>query len=200
MTSGRETPEETAKLLFGMETPRDWLEKAKRERERFLQSATPTDKTDHAINFAITTSHLEDWVFHLYVHGNTDDWPEHQKSSQFDHWVRTESPAMLLLADLNNAAKHRVLDKRGADVISAEVGLVGYYTERHPIPMTAMASETGFSDIVSIHTVVNDDEIEGFGVCVNVHKLAGSEDFQLFVNIADEAIRFWEKFLGQRGL
>lgn len=200
MNKVSETPEETAKLLYGMETVRDWLEKAKREKNRFLEAKEAQDKTDHAINFAITASHLEDWVFNLYVQGNINEWPDHQTSGKFDRWVRDESPAMLLLADLNNAAKHRVLDKRRSDTHVAEVGGVGYYIEHLPIAKQFIERVSGFSEIVSVRTVVEDDEIQAYDIQTNTHKLSGAEGFKLFIDIANEAIRFWEEFLDKRGL
>lgn len=200
MKIGREKPEETAKLLYGMETVRDWLEKAVRERDRFLEAVNPQERTDHAINFAITASHLEDWVFHLYIQGNREEWPEHQASGRFDSWVRDECPAMLLLADLNNAAKHRVLDRRQSDAEKAEVGVVGYYIEHLPTAKEFIERVRAFSEIVSVRPVVEDDEIQAYDIRTNAHKLSGAEGFRLFIDIANEAVRFWDDFLAKRGL
>jgi hypothetical protein len=200
MTRNRETPDETAKLLYGMSSVRDWLEKAKREKDRFLESNDSIDQTDHVINFCITASHIEDWVFNLHIQGNTKEWPNHQTSRKFDQWVRNESLAMLLLADVNNAAKHRVLDSRGSNTESAEIGGVNYYIDHLPAAHDFIDKISKFSDMINIRTVVDDDEIQGYEIITNAHKLSGEDGFKLFIDIANESIRFWEKFLEVRGL
>ena len=107
---------------------------------------------------------------------------------------------MLLLADISNAAKHRVLDSRGSDTTTAEVGDVGYYIESIQTAQEFIEKISKFSEIVTIRTVVDDDEIQAYEIKTNTHKLMGEEGFKLFIDIANEAIRFWEEFLDSRDL
>ena len=150
MKQQRETLEQTAQLLFGLESGRDWLSKAKRERNRFLGSKVLQEQTDHALNFAMTTSHLEDWIYHLHIRGNLEQWNNYQTSAKFDEWVRSQSLAMRLLADVNNAAKHRVLNNRGSNANAANYAGVVYRIDYLPIFEDFVKRISRFSEIVSV--------------------------------------------------
>lgn len=195
-----ETPEQTQSLLFGLTTVHDWLDKARRERDRFLAETDNTVKTDHALNLAITLSHIEDWVYHLHVQGNIVDWPDHQKSERWDAWVRQQCPAMLLLADLCNAAKHRVLHVRGSSTETADVGGVNYVIENLRYADDFIERLRRFSTVLNVRTHMEDDQISYLDVRTETHKLTGPAGFRLFIDICNEAIRFWETFLKARGL
>jgi len=195
-----ETPSETQMLLFGMATVRDWLDKAQRERDRYLAATGRADKTDSALNLAITLSHVEDWVYRLHVEGNILDWPELQTSGKWDAWVRQNCPAMLLLADLCNAAKHRVLHSRGTRTAKAEIGPVVYVIEDLRYADEFIDRVRKFSIILNVRTHNEDDEIAYFEVITQVHKLIGPDGFRLFIDICNDAIRFWGEFLEVRGL
>ena len=194
-----ETPEETQSLLLGLATVHDWLDKARRERDRFLSADDSVAKTDHALNLAITLSHVEDWVHRLNVQGNTTDWPDHQNSRRWDAWVRQQCPAMQLLADLCNAAKHRVLHVRGSGAETADVGPVNYIVEHLRNSENFVSRLRKFSAVLNIRTQIEDDEIVYLDVGTQTHKLTGPDGFHLFIDICDEAIRFWEEFLKKRG-
>ena len=200
MKQQRETPEQTAQLLFGLESGRDWLSKARRERDRFLGSSVPQEQTDHALNFAMTTSHLEDWIYHLHIRGSLEHWNNHQTSEQFDEWVRSQSLAMRLLADVNNAAKHRVLNKRGSDANAAKFTSVAYWIDHLPIFEDFVERVSRFSEIVSIEEIRNGDELVAYEMRTRAHIFSMEQGFRLFIDIANEVIRFWEDFLDKRGL
>lgn len=195
-----ETPEQTQSLLFGLATVGDWLDKARRERDRFLAEADAVAKTDHALNLAITLSHVEDWVHRLHVQGNTTDWPDHQDAGRWDAWVRQQCPAMQLLADLCNAAKHRVLHMRGSGAETAAVGPVNYIIEDTRYAEDFITRLRKFSTVFNIRTQIEDDEIAYLDVRTETHKLTGPDGFRLYIDICNEAIRFWEEFLKTRGL
>ena len=203
MKQQRETPEQTAQLLFGLESGRDWLSKARRERDRFLGSRMPQEQTDHALNFAMTTSHLEDWIYHLHIRGDLEHWKDHQTSKQFDEWVRSQSLAMRLLADVNNAAKHRVLNKRGSDADAAKFTSVAYRIDYLPIFEDFVDRISRFSRIVGIEEIReirNGGELVAYEMRTRAHIFSMEEGFRLFIDIANEAIRFWEDFLDKQVL
>jgi len=200
MSKVAETPDQTQSLLFGLTTVHDWLDKARRERDRFLGETDKAAKTDHALNLAITLSHVEDWVHRLHIHGNNTDWPDQQKPGQWDAWVRKQCPAMLLLADLCNAAKHRILHVRGSSTLKAEIGAVGYIIEDPRYAEDFIDRVRKFSTVLNVRTHIEDDEIAYLDVRTQTHKLTGPDGFRLFIDICNEAIRFWDEFLRTRGL
>ena len=178
----RETPEQTAQLLFGLESARDWLAKAKRERDRFLESEESHAQTDHALNFALTASHLEDWVYHLHVKGNCDEWGSHQTSKKIDEWVRAQSLAMKFLADVNNAAKHRVLNSRGSNANAAEFGGVVYRIDYLPILEEFVRRISTFSEIVSIEEIQSHGRVVAYEICTKTHIFSSEQGFRLFID------------------
>lgn len=200
MSKVAEAPEQTESLLFGLTTVHDWLDKARRERDRFLSETDKAAKTDHALNLAITLSHVEDWVHRLHIQGNTTDWPDQQKAERWDVWVRQQSPAMLLLADLCNAAKHRILHVRGSGTTRADLGGVNYIIEDLRYANDFISRIRQFSTVLNVRTHMEDDEIAYLDVRTETHKLTGSDGFRLFIDICNEAIRFWDEFLKARGL
>jgi hypothetical protein len=189
-----EQKDDTANLLFGLESIRDWLNKAVRERDRFLAAEDKTVKTDHVFNFALSASHLEDWVFHLHVKEN-EAWPEHQREKLFDAWVREKCPAMLMLADVCNAAKHRVLHTRRSDTQKAQIGGVGYQITYLPEAERFIKRIGTFSEIVNVRAIVEGDETVAFEISTQVHKLTDGNGFKLMIDVMNEAIRFWKSFL-----
>lgn len=195
-----ETKEQTAHLLFGLESVRDLLAKAIRERDRFLEAQDVVVKTDHALNFVLTASNLEDWVFHLYIKGNHDEWSDYQKSGRFDKWVRDKSLGMRFLADINNATKHRVLRNRGSAANAAKVGCIVYHIEHLPNYESFMEKISKFSEIISVKEIYDGNDITGYEVRAKTHIFSTSQGFHLFIDIANEVIRFWEEFIEERDL
>jgi len=200
MATCRESPNQTAELLFGLETARDWLAKASRERDRFLSADEVNEQTDHALNFTITTSHLEDWVYRLHIRGDQTEWGDYQTSGKFDQWVRDHSPAMRLLADVNNAAKHRVLDQRGSNAKAAKLGCVVYRIDYLPEFERFMTRISRFSEIVSVQEIRDDGRLVAYEMRTKAHIFSFEHGFRLFIDIANEAIRFWDEFLDEREL
>lgn len=54
--------------------------------------------------------------------------------------------------------------------------------------------------VLNVRTQTEDDEIAYLDVRTQTHKLSGPDGFRLFIDIANEAIRFWDEFLKARGL
>jgi hypothetical protein len=200
MSKAAETPDQTQSLLFGLTTVHDWIDKARRERDCFLAESDKTAKTDHALNLAITLSHAEDWVHRLHIQGNVADWPEQQRPEKWRAWVRQQCPAMLLLADLCNAAKHRILHVRGSATATAEIGTVGYIIEHLRYAEDFIGRVRKFSTVLNVRTHMEDDEIAYLDVRAETHKLTGPDGFSLFVDVCNQAIRFSDEFLKTRGL
>jgi len=139
-------------------------------------------------------------VHRLHIQGNTADWPAQQTSKRWDDWVLRQSPAMLLLADLCNAAKPRILHVRGSATATAEVGTVGYIIEDLRYAEDFISRVRRFSTVLNIRTHMEDDEIAYLDVRTETHKLTGPDGFHLFIDICNEAIRFWDEFLKTRDL
>lgn len=198
MAQSAETKDETETLLFGLSTLQDWLDKAKRELDRFLNEEDNQSRTDHAINLAVTLSHLEDWAYRLYVEENKKEWPDHQKSALWDDYVRRECPAMQLLADLCNAAKHRVLHRRLTNTNKAEIGGLNFIVDDTPYAQEFIDRVKQFSTILSVRTLTKDNEFSGYEVRTETHKLVGPAGFKLFVDVCNEAIAYWDEFLQAR--
>lgn len=186
-------------LIFGLRTVGDWLAKVKRERARYLEEKDPTSRADHAINFAFSVASLQEWIFQLHVKNNLGQWPDHQTLSLFDGWARRHCPILPILADLGNAAKHRVVSRPRSGTQSAELGPVGHYIEAEFWPEFSRRLSY-FGDIINIRTVIDDDEIITYEVRMETHKIISPEGFKFFISVCDTAIAFWEKFITDHGL
>lgn len=200
MSKNGETPEQSQSLLFGLSTARNWLDKVLRERDRFLAETEKRAKTDHALNLAITLSHLEDWVHRLHVQGSTIDFPDQQKPEKWDAWVLQQCPAMLFFADLCNAAKHRTLHDRRSGMEKADVGTVTFITEDLRYAEDFIGRLRKLSTVLNVRTKTDDGARSCIEVWTETHKLSGPGGFRLFMDIANEAIRFWGEFLKARGI
>ena len=107
---------------------------------------------------------------------------------------------MRLLADVNNAAKHRVLNKRGSDADAAKFTSIVYRIDYLPIFEDFVQRISRFSEIVSIEEIRNGDELVVCEIRTREHIFSMEEGFRLFIDIANEAIRFWEEFLDNQVL
>ena len=104
-------------LTFGLETPRDLLEKAHRELAVLESAAMMQDETqmaDALFNFAVTAYHVKDWLEHHLSRTRS--------SVDVDAYV-ARSPALLICRDLCNAGKHVVLEyKPVTEAVLASTG------------------------------------------------------------------------------
>ena len=107
---------------------------------------------------------------------------------------------MRLLADVNNAAKHRVLNMRGSNANAANYAGVVYRIDYPPIFENFVKRISRFSEIVSIEEIRSGDELVAYKMRTKAHIFSMEQGFRLFIDIANEAIRFWEDFLGKKGL
>ncbi|MEX2615248.1 MAG: hypothetical protein WD767_04040 [Alphaproteobacteria bacterium] len=113
---------------------------------------------------------------------------------------RSRNPFDRRLADLCNAAKHRILHVRGSGAEAAAIGPVNYIIEDLRYAEDFIARLRKFSTVLNIRTQIEDDEIAYLDVRTETHKLTGPDGFRLFIDICNEAIRFWEDFLKPRDL
>ena len=91
-------------LTFGLNTPRDLLEKAHREFAILESAAIMQDETqvaDALFNFAVTAYHVKDWLEHHLSRSRS--------AIDVDAYV-ARWPALLICRDLCNAGKHVVLE------------------------------------------------------------------------------------------
>ena len=104
-------------LTFGLETPRDLLEKAHRELAVLESAAMMQDETqmaDALFNFAVTAYHVKDWLEHHFSRTRS--------SVDVDAYV-ARNPALLICRDLCNAGKHVVLEyKPVTEAVLASTG------------------------------------------------------------------------------
>ena len=107
---------------------------------------------------------------------------------------------MRLLADVNNAAKHRVLNKRGSNASAASYAGVAYRIDHPPIFKDFVERSSKFSEIVSTEEIRSRDELVVYEVRTKAHIFSMEQGFRLFIDIANEAIRFWEDFLDKQDL
>jgi hypothetical protein len=87
-------------LTFGLNTPHDLLEKARRELaalEIAAMTQDETEMTDALFNFAVTTYHVKDW---LKCHSS-----DSYGARDVEEYV-ARSPALSTCRDLCNAGKH----------------------------------------------------------------------------------------------
>ena len=194
----QQSTEDSSELLFGLETITDWLNKAIREKDRFLATEDMLQKTDHALNFSITISHLEDWAYHLLVKENAE-WPSIKKDTDFDIWVREQCPAMQIIADICNAGKHRVLRTRRSEAKNAEIGGFVYNLMDFPGVEDFIERISKYSEIVDIQKDIIEEEQQYF-IRTNVHMISTNNGFKLFIDVMNEAIRFWEGFISERNI
>jgi hypothetical protein len=180
----------TGNLRFGNVSPKDMIEKAKRELER-LKAADTTDRSDHAMNAALTIAHLADWVFHAARSAGV----EVGNFSQFADTARKASRAVAVITDIANASKHFEIDRPRSDAVAVGSGnliLVQDFTFTDFAPPRMPLGGV----VRAIRTIIDDDEIVGFETITSGQRIDAPSGPQLFEDASVEAIKFWHKALG----
>ena len=108
---------------FGHDSCRDMLDKLKREFNRLEVAPEREDIADHAINFAITSWHLTDWIWAAYedkrlkFRGEAADasasWGKGRNGlGDFRKYIFEREPRIRYCDPIANEAKHLVLDEK----------------------------------------------------------------------------------------
>lgn len=101
--------------ISGLETPRDYLDKARRELDRFRSTNDPTHQRDHATNFAITVDALVEWTWEhvLRTHPKWQQFACRNGSPgrEFYEAIARMEPALMDMATHSRAAKHSTIDR-----------------------------------------------------------------------------------------
>lgn len=96
-------------LLFDLRTPDDTAWKAQRELRRFAHAATIEDRTDHAINLAVTAWHALEG-FYLWARANAPaKVAAYTDVEAYRQAVRVICPQFKTMKDIATAMKHRQL-------------------------------------------------------------------------------------------
>jgi hypothetical protein len=145
-------------LTFGLNTPRDLLEKARREFAILESAAMMQDETqmaDALFNFAVTAYHVKDWLEHHLSRSRS--------SVDVDGYV-ARHPALLICRDLCNAGKHVVLEYKSvteavlASPESTPAGLALDGSRSAPIYRVVVVRKDGSTlDAVELATLALND-------------------------------------------
>lgn len=177
-------------LRFGLTSPSDWLDKARRELVR-LQKADGLDKVDHAINIAITISQTADWCFNQAL---SFELVETKDRSNFLNSSRRASLDTAILTDISNSNKHFKLDRKpvstALSVSSGEVTIPMEFLFSH---FVTPQGEPFKEHLKAMRTIVDDEEIIGFEYIVGEQRVLTEHGYLSFEVTCSEAIRFWEE-------
>jgi hypothetical protein len=173
-------------------TPRDLLEKAKRDLARFRRSheANDGEQTDHAINCAITLWHIHDWLWRDREAAWKAQGIAHKGA--FQEWLRARDgqERLALCERLANGSKHLVLDKH------SPIDLTTYVSAKDvPDGMTRQASErlAAGEQFVSYSLGIEDAR--------DVLKITTSDGKQIRAdNLFEAAVVLWEELFKEVGL
>lgn len=186
----------TSPLLAGYDTARDWLNKTKRDLERYRRDPLTQEGLDAMVNAAITLNHMRDWVYKLHVVGDVSDWPDQQEFRDWSNWLGQQCSDIRLMSDIANAAKHRSLDHPPKQSQRLSAGSI-IYRDIHP-----KVRESLVERLRSFGTIEDFGcDASGEALSVNqfrhrahiIHDNAGQ--WHYFLDVASRAIGYWEELL-----
>lgn len=178
-------------LRFGVFKPEDMIAKAKRELHR-LKVAPEQETLDHAMNAAMTVSHLTDWVFHAAISMSVvvGNW------SQFAGAARRTCGAVASITDIANASKHFEVSRSASDVTAVGPGdlilVQDFLLKKYEPPLTSRGGT-----IKNIRTIIEDDEIVRFETITSGLRIDAPSGPRLFEDACLEALDFWEATLNE---
>jgi hypothetical protein len=101
-------------LTYGLKTPRDMLEKLRREHARLRVQVT----SDDLFNFVVTAYHIRDWVRRH---------PSASEAAKEEAWSLYSNTYIGVCRDLTNASKHYVLWQNYKDQVTEKVSAISAY-------------------------------------------------------------------------
>lgn len=169
---------------FGISDARWFLAKAGRELARFHAAKDLEDRTDNLLNFANSVIALEDWALPNDVE-NEGDWRGE---------LRCQSPAHAFMALIALVAKHRRVNDGRFSKLRIENGQIQFWTEEPtPAPlMNDLQRVVPSASIRTIRTHIDDDQIEGYTVTIDVVGLMHEGKLLPVDAVMMQAFDFWE--------
>jgi hypothetical protein len=173
---------------FGAVDGRWFLAKAERELVRYRAAGqSDEDRVDALLNYAASLIALEDWT---YPAGDVSpgDWRARH---------RQQCPEHMLLALIALVAKHRALgDRRMRRVMLTSTDHIVVWTEDAvPTSTIAWLEESLPGATFHIRTVVEDDEILGYEIRVDILALKLDGHSMPVPTILDRALAYWHEQL-----
>jgi len=190
--------EQTTPLLAGYDTARDWLDKAIRDLARYERNPLSLDGSDAMFDVIVTLNHVRDWVFELHVRGNDRRWPDQQTDRKWREFLFLQCSALEQLADLANAAKHRALQHRARAVDILKEGIIVYELRRPFADQVRRQLETFGRIETGERARIGGGGVMGVIARHRAHLLRfgnGPVDWRYFIDVANEAIRFWDEMI-----
>jgi len=169
---------------FRISDARWFLAKASRELARYYAAKELEDRTDNLLNFANSVIALEDWAHPNDVE-NEGDWRGA---------LRSQSPAHAFMALIALVAKHRRLNDGRFSKLRIENGEIQFWTE-DPTPdslMNDLQRVVPSARIKTIRTHIDDDQIEGYTVIIDVVGLMHEGKLLPVDAVMMQALDFWQ--------
>lgn len=176
---------------LGLADASDFLSKARRERQRFVDAEDPVDRADHALNLAITIHHLADWT---YRHG-TERAVELGPEGEFLQKARNAKYAVKVLHKIADTAKHHTLTRGASAKIQVDTmgpGRLTVYVENIGIGALSPRTQVLGGRLLHVRTIVDDDEIIGYQSIFEGTVVGHEETGRFFEELCDEAMAFWQ--------
>tara|TARA_R110002110_G_scaffold414910_2_gene646368 strand:+ start:1538 stop:2209 length:672 start_codon:yes stop_codon:yes gene_type:complete len=193
--------EETTPLLAGYESARDWLSKASRDLKRYKADPFSLNGYDAMFDTIVTLNHVRDWIFELHLEGNEAWWPDtkdaRKRATKWREHVFEDCPAVVQLADIANASKHRSLRHGPRASKRLYEGIIVYSVE--PLYLKDFRDRlASFGKIETVAPQVEDDEIMALNLRHRGHIIRvgeGPTDWLYFVDVANAAIGYWDRLV-----
>jgi len=176
-------------VAFGVEDAHWILGKAARELTRYHAAQDTDSRVDHLLNFASSLIALEDWTL------PTDAADE----GAWRGALRAESASHAFIVLIALIAKHRRLRDGRFPKVRIENGQLRAWTE-DPTPVRLLESlrrVVPSATLRSIRTHIDDDQIEGYTVTVDVNGLVQGGRLVPLEQVMNDALAFWELRLPQ---
>jgi len=177
---------------FGINDARWFLAKAGRELARYHAAKDLEDRTDNLLNFANSVIALEDWALPNDVE-NESGWRGE---------LRCQSPAHAFMALIALVAKHRRVNDGRFSKLRIKNGQIQFWTEE-PVRdslMNDLQHVVPSARIKTIRTHIDDDQIEGYTVIVDVAGLMHEGKLLPVDAVMMQALDFWEGVFTARDL
>jgi hypothetical protein len=172
---------------FGARDAKWFLGKASRELAKYHEAKDTESRVDSLLNFASSLIALEDWS----LPQNVND------EAAWRGGIRSESPAHAFIALIALVAKHRQLKDGRFSSLRLENGQIHAWTEEAtPTSLIEHLSRTlPSSKVKAVQTRVDDDEIAGYVVILEVDGLKHNGTFVPLEDVMRHALKFWEERL-----
>ncbi|CAO1649801.1 hypothetical protein NYA22BAC_00457 [Parasphingorhabdus sp. NYA22] len=162
--------------------PDEMIAKARREMDRLAASADD-QKSDHAMNAALTISHILEWIFHA----TKERGLEVGNRSDFLDAARSACGPLAQITDIANASKHFELTRARTDATAVGDGKLVLFQDLmlRDIEPPHMPSA---GKVAGIRTIIDDDEIVGFETIVTGQRIDAPSGPTLFEVACDDAL------------